>query len=111
MEINLLALSVGNSRLAVGVFAAGELRQVTRLSVAESAQWPDAIFKAWAAANDAAAPVVAASVNPQINSKIEAVVKDVTGHSVQWIGRQIDVPIEVATQNPSQTGIDRILNV
>jgi type III pantothenate kinase len=111
MEINLLALGVGNSRLAVGVFAAGELRQVTRLSLAENGQWPDAILKAWAAASDAAAPVVAASVNQQINSKIETVIKDVTGHSVQWIGREIDVPIEVATQNPSQTGIDRILNV
>jgi len=30
---------------------------------------------------------------------------------VQWVGRQIEVPIEVCTRNPSETGIDRILNV
>jgi type III pantothenate kinase len=30
---------------------------------------------------------------------------------VQWVGRQIELPIEVCTQNPSETGIDRVLNV
>lgn len=111
MDINLLALGVGNSRLAVGVFGAGELKNVWRPPIGEREQWKDAIFQAWTASNDAAAPVVAASVNPPLNSAIEDVVTEVTGHTVQWIGADIDVPIEVATRNPAATGIDRILNV
>src|SRR2546423_922449 len=33
MEINLLAFNVGNSRLAVGVFLAGELNYSTRITI------------------------------------------------------------------------------
>jgi len=43
--------------------------------------------------------------------KIDEAVRSVAGQSVQWIGREIDIPIGVETQNPSETGIDRILNV
>jgi hypothetical protein len=35
MEINLMVLNVGNTRLAVGVFAAGELEHVTRVGLDE----------------------------------------------------------------------------
>ena len=37
MDINLLAISVGNSRLALGTFIAGELTKVARLSHAQRA--------------------------------------------------------------------------
>jgi type III pantothenate kinase len=110
MDINLLALGVGNSRLAVGVFSQGELRQVARLPVGEPSQWAEALGKAWPQDADGWA-VVAAGVNPKITSQIEQTVRSVTGQSVLWVGRDIDIPIGVETQNPAQTGIDRILNV
>ncbi|MGA2442989.1 MAG: type III pantothenate kinase [Tepidisphaeraceae bacterium] len=112
MDINLLVLAVGNSRLATGVFAAGELERVVRHPIADRGQWEEAIQQAWSRIADSAAPAVAAaSVNPQVNSLVEDVVQSRTGQGVQWVGRQIEVPIEVCTQNPSETGIDRILNV
>ena len=43
MEINLLALSVGNSRLALGTFVSGELSRVTRVPHAQRNDWPAAI--------------------------------------------------------------------
>jgi type III pantothenate kinase len=110
MDINLLALGVGNSRLAVGAFAAGELRKVDRISLNDRDQWQAAIAKGWSGF-DGAAVVVAASVNPPLNPIIEEAARAVTGQSLQWIGREIDIPIGVETQNPRETGIDRILNV
>jgi type III pantothenate kinase len=109
MDINLLALGVGNSRLAVGIFVAGELRKVDRIPLADRDQWQAAIASGWSSL--AGGAVAAASVNPPLNSAIEEAVRTVTGQSVQWIGREIDIPIGVETQNPRETGVDRILNV
>lgn len=111
MDINLLALGVGNTRLAVGVFVAGELRGVERIPIADRAQWQSAIAKSWSMLAGADAAIAAASVNPPVNPSIEEAVQSSAGQSVQWIGKQIDIPIGVETQNPRETGIDRILNV
>jgi type III pantothenate kinase len=110
MDINLLALSVGNSRLAVAVFAAGELRKADRFALADRDQWQAAIASGWSSMVGGGA-VVAASVNPKLNPIIEEAVRGTIDQSVQWIGREIDIPIGVETQNPKETGIDRILNV
>src|SRR5690242_2883681 len=47
MEINLVVLSVGNSRLALAPFRAGELGEVVRLDLKEPASWGPAISGAW----------------------------------------------------------------
>ena len=112
MDISLLALGVGNSRLAIGVFTAGELQHVARIPLAGPQGWRDALsqeLKGISGSGDRV--VVAAGVNPKLNHQINEVVRAVTGQSVQWIGREIDIPIGVETQNPAETGIDRILNV
>ena len=112
MDINLLVIALGNSRLATGVFAAGELERVVRHPIADRGAWEGAIEHAWSRIADAQAPAVAAAgVNPQFNSHVEDIVRRLTGQGVQWVGRQIELPIEVCTQNPAETGIDRVLNV
>jgi type III pantothenate kinase len=112
MDINLLVLNVGNSRLAVGAFAAGEMMHSSRAAHADRRQWTESIQQAWSRIVDSPSPAIAAaSVRPDLDSDIDEVVQRETGQSVQWVGRQIDVPIEVCTQNPPETGIDRILNI
>src|SRR5687768_15142106 len=67
MEINLVVLNLGNSRLGVGVFRAGELGEVKRLPNREPAQWVEAIAEAWRRIDGTEnAAVVAASVNPDL---------------------------------------------
>lgn len=112
MDINLLVLGVGNSRLAVGAFTAGELVYSARVPHHDRNLWPGAIHQAWSHIADSHGPVVAAaSVYPDLNPLLDEIIERETGQSVQWVGREIDLPIEVRTQNPSRTGIDRILNV
>jgi type III pantothenate kinase len=112
MDINLLVLSVGNSRLGIGVFSAGNLEYVTRLTHAQRGDWQGVIQQAWARIAQSDQPAVAAaSVNPPLDSALDQIVKQVTAQPIQWVGRDLDVPIEVRTRSPSETGIDRVLNV
>ncbi|MDB5355887.1 MAG: coaX [Phycisphaerales bacterium] len=112
MDINLLVLNLGNSRLAIGAFIAGELRQVKRIPNTQRADWTGAIADTWAQlAGLEGAAVVAASVNPALNEALEHAVDQAVGRDVLWVGKDIDLPIPVMTDEPEKTGIDRILNV
>jgi type III pantothenate kinase len=112
MDINVLVINAGNSRLAVGSFVAGELAHVDRVDISQHARWPGAISEAWKrVADQSGAVVAAATVNPPLIEPIEHAVMQATDQPVQWVGRQIDLPIKVLTDDPSQTGIDRVLNV
>ena len=112
MDINLLALSVGNSRLAAGVFVAGELHQVVRAPLSDKAKCAEAVTQGWELIARADGHAIAgASVNPPFESIVEQIVQDAAGQAVQWVGREIDLPIEVRTREPAKTGVDRVLNV
>src|SRR5687768_2818068 len=104
MDINLLVLNVGNSRLAVGAFVAGELVHVDRIPHAEKERWPDAIKDAWSKIADLDDPSVAgASVNPAVMEAIEHVVGQQVGTKVEWVGRDLDLPSKVLTDPPAET--------
>lgn len=112
MEINLLVLNVGNSRLAVATFIAGELQNVVRVPHAQRADWPGIITEAWRKIADTETPaVVGATVNPPLTESLEHIVQQATGEAIQWIGTDIDLPIKVKTDEPAQTGVDRVLSV
>jgi type III pantothenate kinase len=112
MDINLLVLNVGNSRLAMGTFIAGELRQVKRILHDQQADWKGAIEEAWKqVAGLEGAAIVAASVNPVLNEALEHAVDQAAGRDVVWVGKDIELPIAVLTDEPEKTGVDRVLNV
>jgi type III pantothenate kinase len=112
MDINLLALNVGNSRLAMGAFVGGNLEFVKRVDHRQRSDWPAMVSQAWERlAGREGAAVAAASVNPPLLEPLEHTVMQATGQTVQWVGRQLDLPIKVLTENPAETGIDRVLNV
>jgi type III pantothenate kinase len=113
MDINLLVLSIGNSRTAVGVFSGGNLEYVTRISNDDRAQWAGKFGEAWARLADKdGAAVAAASVNPPLIEPVEHVIAQVTGgERVQWVGRELNLPIKVKTESPAETGVDRVLNI
>jgi type III pantothenate kinase len=50
-------------------------------------------------------------VNPPLIESLEHAVEQATGQRVQWVGREIDLPIQVLTDTPAETGVDRVLNV
>ena len=112
MDINLIVLSLGNSRLAVAPLIAGELGEVVRLSNARPNEWEDAIAKAWGKVEgrDNAA-IVAAGVNLKLSERLDQAVQNAASRRVVWVGRDLELPIKVLTETPEETGVDRVLNV
>ncbi len=112
MDINLLVINLNNSRTAIGAFVAGNLEYVTRIPNANRADWAGKIAEAWELVKDKeGAAVAGASVNPSLMEPLEHAIHQVTGQNVQWVGKEIELPIKVQTQAPEQTGTDRVLNV
>src|SRR6185369_4524975 len=112
MEINLVVLNVGNTRLAIGTFAGGEPGPVTRIPHTQRDKWTEEIAEAWNLIDGREnAAIVAAGVNPPMNQAVEDAVGEAAGRRVVWVGKDIDLPIKVLTEQPGQTGIDRVLNV
>ena len=111
MDINLLVLNVGNSRLAIGILD-GKLEFSTRVPHEHRAAWPGKIADAWSRVNASGdAAVAGANVNPAMIESLEHVVERATGKKIEWVGSDLDVPIPVLTEQPAETGIDRVLNV
>jgi len=112
MDINVMVLNVGNSRLAMGVFASGELHHVQRIPHDQREAWPEAIRDAWSKIAESDSPTIAgASVNPAVMEALEHVIERETGRKVQWVGRELDLPVRVLTDPPTETGADRVVNV
>jgi type III pantothenate kinase len=111
MDINLLVVNLGNSRLAAGTFVAGELSVVKRISNADPSQWAAALSELWQPIASKDAAVVAASVNPGLDSALEDAVMKAADRHIVWIGKDIELPIPVTTDEPELTGVDRILNI
>lgn len=112
MDINLLALNVGNTRLAVGAFVAGELRESRRADVADDAAIAAAVEACAAHLREVASSSAAGgSVNPRRRDAVAALVARTCGLAVEWVGDDLDLPMPVRTQTPAETGADRILNL
>jgi type III pantothenate kinase len=112
MDINLMVLNVGNSRLAAGAFVAGELQQVGRAPVSDPAAMRAVVEGAWSAvAGRTGACVAGACVNPPVAGAVEQLVRDIADRSVQWVGRELELPITVLTDPPGDTGVDRIVTM
>jgi type III pantothenate kinase len=112
MDINLLVLNVGNSRLSAGVFSAGGLEHVVRVPHSQQADWPRVIQDLWDKIAGSDSPAIAGvSVNPAMLEPLEHVVEQTANRKVQWVGRELEVPIDVLTDSPEETGLDRVLNI
>jgi type III pantothenate kinase len=110
MEINLLVVAVGNSRLHVGVFVAGELKFVRHLARAQQQDWPAQLASVWAEIQgESNAEVVGCSVVPSLTPVVESAIKQSTGQAVRWVGKEIALPRPITTQRPDKTGVDRAL--
>lgn len=107
-----MVLNVGNSRLGIGVFVAGELKHSSRVPLADGSELRRQLAEAWKLLASTQLPAVAgASVNSAAQVEIEAIVAEICPSAVQWVGRQLDLPIDVQTDAPAQTGVDRVLNI
>lgn len=112
IEANIIAVSVGNTRVAIAMFEQGRITQVERLPYENQINWATSISESWDKIKGRhAAAIVGASVNPNIVNSLTLGVNNLTGQEMLWIGNQIARPIPVLTDAPLVTGLDRVLNI
>jgi type III pantothenate kinase len=87
------------------------LGEVDRVSNADQTGWEAAIGRAWSRLAGSDVAIVAASVNPPLDKALSDLVDRVTGRRVLWVGKDIDLPISVLTEEPDKTGVDRVLTI
>lgn len=112
-QSNVIAVSVGNTRTKIATFKhPSQGRDVATLEAVANTDQP-AIIKAVmdAAAEQAESSIILiASVNDVVADPLERQLKGMTFDDVLRVGRDVPVPIEMAVEQPSAVGVDRLLN-
>lgn len=111
--MNLIAVSIGNTRTRIGIFAGegplGELESTSVISSDEPEAIANAVLEAQAPGET---PVVMATVRPDVaQSVMEALIRD--GRDVYRFGRggrELTVPIQRALEDDLTVGQDRLLS-
>jgi type III pantothenate kinase len=110
MDINLLVVGVGNSRLHLGAFVGAELKRVKHIALAQKADWPTLLTEIWSEFGESPdAEVAGCCVVPDLLGPVSEAIRKATGEDVQWVGTDIAVPITITTDEPQKTGVDRAL--
>ena len=109
--MRLLAVDVGNSRVAFGIFQDGQLTQAEHHQLGPDQTKLTEAAQVWGELTiDQAGPAVLASVNPPIGELVrQALIEDV-GLKVLTIGQDVPLPMKVDLPAPEKVGVDRILN-
>lgn len=111
VELNLLAISVGNSRTRVGAFVEGKLTESATYRNGREGEILDAIehaFTALAGREDAL--VLMSSDNPPVSEPMEKAVLNRLGRDVLRVERDVAVPIGRQLDPETIVGQDRLLN-
>lgn len=106
----LLAISVGNTRTAVGHFHGRDLHAVEHLPNDDAKAVVAAAAEQWKHAEEAEdAEIVIASVNDPAAARVEADLAARLGTDVWRVGRDLEIPIGRRLDPGTRTGQDRLL--
>lgn len=120
MDIDLLVVSVGNTRTAFGAFVEGMLTTVRRADNRDGAEMEAALSAAWEALAQRPSPEVAGvCVREDLQDRVAAAVHRCSGRAVRWVRHAVpgsaadpqalEPPFPVLTEHPDRTGLDRVL--
>lgn len=117
--MNILAVDIGNTNIKLGLFLEGARMPSVSIAVADNAAVAVKLAELWnmvpAATRSTEGKkegvIVLASVNSAATESFAALCKDELGEKVLeiGIGKDIELPIKVATDYPADTGTDRVL--
>lgn len=111
MNLNMLGISVGNTRTRIGVFVEGKLAERFLLTNGDWGAMAATLDMAWQQVRDSDDPrVLIATVNPPVSDRI---VKDALaslGVEVLRCERDVNIPIGRQLDRESIVGEDRLLN-
>ena len=109
--VNLLAVSVGNTRTRVGAFVDDQLAETACFENAKTDKITEAIDHAFAPLSERPdAQVLLSSVNPDVAGPIEEVLKSHLKREVHRVERDVPIPVGRQLDREAMVGEDRLLN-
>lgn len=110
-DINLLAVSVGNTRTRVGTFVQGQLTETAAFENQKNGKIADAIEHAFGLLHDAKdTSVLLASVNDTAAQAVTTLLEQHLECRVQRVERDVNIPIGRQLDPEAIVGEDRLLN-
>ncbi len=119
--MNLIAIDIGNTTLTIGLYLDDTekfVKSIPERSDDAHRQITDLLVEAWnripviegSVENKRNGVIVVSSVQDAWTDKVAAICRDVLGEKIRLIGREVRLPIEMAMDNPSAVGTDRVVN-
>ncbi len=111
MKLNMLGVSVGNSRTRIGAFVEGELQECSTFRNERTDNLAEAVAQAFKPLSDLDdVAVLLTSVNDPAAKAIEHQITSTLGQQVRRVERDITIPIGRQLDPDAITGEDRLLN-
>lgn len=111
VKVNLLAVSVGNTRTRLGAFVEGELVECATLENSRQPELGQAMDHAFTPLREREdAQVVMASVNAEVAERVESQLATHLQRSVHRVERDLNIPIGRQLDPEAIVGEDRLLN-
>jgi len=114
--MDLIAVDIGNSNIALGVYVDDERKSTRRMSVDQTEPLAETIKEyrqmcGVQALGAKTVPVVVSSVNPRAQKILEEAVADILEQNILLIGREVPLYIKLspAITEPQKIGTDRLL--
>lgn len=108
---NVIAISIGNSRIHTGLFVNGELQSDERFTNDQLAKSAHQVVQWWKQiASESKATILTASVNESVCKPLSAMIKDQLSVNIYSVGSDLPIPIGEQLDPETITGVDRLLN-
>ncbi|MFC1782549.1 type III pantothenate kinase [Planctomycetota bacterium] len=112
--MDLIAVDIGNSGIALAIFVEDELKRSERLDAAQPKGLVELItsLRQMCGPQPLGArtvPVVVSSVNPAALEKLSQAVGQALDQNILLIGRDVSLEMKLAIENPETIGTDRLL--
>jgi type III pantothenate kinase len=115
--MNLIAIDIGNTNIAVGLFLKGQEQFIKSVSGRSQAELTECIKSAWgkipllkrSKEKKRDGTVVVSSVKPVWTDIVRRIVSDNLGEKILLIGKDIPFPMDLSVSEPDKVGTDRVL--
>jgi type III pantothenate kinase len=115
--MNLIAIDIGNTNIAVGLFLKGEEQSVKSTAGQDEKELKDCLKTAWekiplakrSKENKRDGVIVVSSVKPAWTELVRQIVKDNLNEKILLIGKEIPFPMDLSVDEPDKVGTDRVL--
>jgi type III pantothenate kinase len=115
--MNIIAIDIGNTKIAVGLFLDGQEQFIQSLPGADHEALRTLLKDAWAKVPVAEGSkerkrdglIVVSSVKPEWTTSIRQIAKDDLGEKIRVVGKEIPLPMALWVDSPGQVGTDRVV--